>query len=344
MSDYQAEWVTDEARLAALSPEWDQLWRASPDATPFQSPAWLASWWEVFAPGRLALLAVRKHGCLAGLAPLYLENGLNEPRLLPLGTPITDYLDVLLHPAHEKGAALAISGALGAADGWASIELDELPEASRALLLPCPVFCADSIETSTVCPYLPLPQGLAGLKDILPPRKRRSIRMVANRASHRGAVRVLSLADRSVSEMLADLFRLHGQRWQTRGENGVLASDEVQRFHRLAAPRLSAAGLLRCYAMKIEDQVAGLYYGFLSNGQAYGYLTGFDPAFAYESPGTLVVAHAIEAAIGERAREFHFLRGGEEYKYGWGARDRWNIRRRFTRRAAGRIAPSVAFS
>jgi CelD/BcsL family acetyltransferase involved in cellulose biosynthesis len=338
MSAYEAAWMTDEAGLAALLPEWDQLWRASPDATPFQSPAWLASWWQVFAPGNLAVLAVRNQGRLVGLVPFYKEGGSAAPRLLPLGMPITDYHDVLLHPAYEKRATAAIANALSAANGWTAIELDELREDGGAVSLPCPASCADIIETSTVCPYLSLPRSPLGLKKILPPRKWRSIRMVANRAARRGAVRVLSLSDRSVDDMLADLFRLHSQRWQTRGQNGVLAGEEVRRFHRLAAPRLSGAGVLRCYAVQIEERVAGIYYGFLRNGHAYGYLTGFDPAFAYESPGTLVVAHAIEAAMGEGAREFHFLRGGEDYKYGWGACDRWNLRRRFVRQEVERDA------
>jgi len=45
---------------------------------------------------------------------------------------------------------------------------------------------------------------------------------------------------------------------------------------------------------------------------------------------------AIEAAIAEGAREFHFLRGREAYKYEWGAVDRWNRRRSFRRAAAER--------
>ena len=40
---------------------------------------------------------------------------------------------------------------------------------------------------------------------------------------------------------------------------------------------------------------------------------------------------AIEAARQDGAREFHFLRGQEVYKYEWGAVDRRNRRRSFLR-------------
>jgi CelD/BcsL family acetyltransferase involved in cellulose biosynthesis len=65
--------------------------------------------------------------------------------------------------------------------------------------------------------------------------------------------------------------------------------------------------------------------------RAYGYLTGFDPTYEFESPGTIVVGYAIETAVREAAREFHFLRGREAYKYHWGAVDRWNRQRVFRR-------------
>ena len=79
--------------------------------------------------------------------------------------------------------------------------------------------------------------------------------------------------------------------------------------------------------------LAGVYYGMQHAGRAYAYLGGFDPAFEEASPGAILIGHAIAEAIGEGAGEFHFLRGREAYKYSWGAADRWNQRRLWTRRA-----------
>lgn len=56
----------------------------------------------------------------------------------------------------------------------------------------------------------------------------------------------------------------------------------------------------------------------------YGYLGGFRPEMARCSPGTVLIDHVLEAAIGEKLREFDFLRGKEAYKYLWGSRDRIN--------------------
>lgn len=98
----------DTAALRALEAEWWALWRRTPSATPFQSPAWLLPWWQAFAPGELFAVTVRRNGDLVGLAPLYIEDGAHGRRLLSLGISVSDYLDVLLdgETAEATGAAL----------------------------------------------------------------------------------------------------------------------------------------------------------------------------------------------------------------------------------------------
>jgi CelD/BcsL family acetyltransferase involved in cellulose biosynthesis len=68
--------------------------------------------------------------------------------------------------------------------------------------------------------------------------------------------------------------------------------------------------------------MVGGYVGFLHGERAMSYFGGFDPLFAFESPGTILLGHAMERAAIEGARVFDFLRGAESYKYVWGARDR----------------------
>jgi CelD/BcsL family acetyltransferase involved in cellulose biosynthesis len=90
---------------------------------------------------------------------------------------------------------------------------------------------------------------------------------------------------------------------------------------------LAGRNLLRLYAVVLGAQVVGVYYGFHHGDCALAYLSGFDPAFAYYSPSTFLLGHAIAQAATEGAREMHFLRGGEAYKYRWGVAERWNSRR-----------------
>lgn len=312
--------IDTEAALHGLEPAWWDLWERCPAATPFQSPAWLLPWWTCFHPGTLRVIAVEAGGRLVALAPLYREDG-ESPRLLPLGMSISDYLDVLVDPAWQDEAGLALAGALGPE----RVDWEELAPGASALHFPCPGGWRDAVAPQSACPVLALAAG-GGLPTAIPARRLRKVRMARHRAARRD-VRIEAATAASAPGLIAHLFRLHGERWQARGESGVLDGSAVRRFHALAWPGLLGAGLLRLYAVSLDGGVTGVHYGFAAKGCAYAYLGGFDPAFAFESPGTLLMAHAIEEAMHEGAGTFHFLRGREAYKYEWGALDRWNSRR-----------------
>jgi CelD/BcsL family acetyltransferase involved in cellulose biosynthesis len=330
MPPLETECVRDIAGLAALRPEWQALWERCPAATPFQAPAWLLPWWRHLGGGELLAVAVRAGGRLVGLAPLFVYDEGGRRRLLPLGIGISDCHDLLLDPAFEAAAAAALLAALAAERArWDVLEFEELRPESCALRLACPAGWTDAVAENGACPALALPEGGAGVRDAVPRAKFEAVKLARNRARRRGAATVETADADSVGDLLEALIRLHAARWEGRGEGGVLAAPRLQAFHREAAPALSAAGVLRLHALSIDGRIVGAYYGFLRRGRAYAYLTGFDPGFRFESPGTILFAHAIEEAMRAGARTFDFLRGREPYKYGWGAADRPNRRRSF---------------
>jgi CelD/BcsL family acetyltransferase involved in cellulose biosynthesis len=156
------------------------------------------------------------------------------------------------------------------------------------------------------------------------------LRRAERAAWRRGAV-VVSRGESDPQTFLDRLIRLHGARWA--GQGGGVLSELAVEFHRKALPRLADNGLARCLTIEIGDVVVGAYYGFHHRDRAYAYLGGFDPAYAEESPGAILIGCAIAGAASEGAREFDFLRGRESYKYGWGAKDRWTAQKVWTRSA-----------
>jgi CelD/BcsL family acetyltransferase involved in cellulose biosynthesis len=330
--------IEDPQLFADLEPEWWELWRRSPSATPFQSPAWLIPWWRHFHPGELFVVTVRHGARLVGLAPFYIEDGALGRRILPVGISLSDYLDVLLDPDLREPAGQAlvahVAGERGRWDEW---DLEELAPEAAALALPVPPGCEEQRIDQSRCPVLAFVEGEATFQASVPMKQRRNLRLARNRAARRAEVLIDEADPETAPAFLDVLFRLHGQRWQSRGEAGVLASDPVQQFQREAVPGLIRAGLLRLYRARFSGEPVAAYYGFVHRQRAYAYLTGFSPDFPFESPGSLIIAYAIEQAFAEGVREVHFLRGPEAYKYGWGAVDRWNTRRAFRQQSA--VAP-----
>lgn len=334
MSALRIHEIRNIQHLAALEAEWWDLWRRCPAVTVFQSPGWLLPWWRAFAPGDLRVIAVRRAGRLVGLAPLYLEDGERARRLLPLGIGLSDYVDILIDEEFTGLVAQAFVDRLHMSYDWDAIELTELAPGAAALKLNT---CRDWIERrdrASACPILGLPASMECLCQVIPARRRQTLGTARNRAARRPAMEIASHRTANPQELLESLIQLHTARWNSKGERGVFADERLHRFHHDAVQRLTDAGLLRLYALRFGADTAGVYYGFLERGRAYFYLLGFDPAFAFESPGAILIGHAIEEAVREGAREFHFLRGQESYKYEWGAVDRWNTRRTFHRLSA----------
>jgi CelD/BcsL family acetyltransferase involved in cellulose biosynthesis len=330
ISEFAAEIVTDTVGLEALEPEWWELWRRMPTATPFQSPAWLIPWWRRFHPGALSTAAVRHRRRLVALAPCYIENA-ELRRLLPIGMSISDYLDVLIDPAFAAPAAAAIASAMSRTDGWDRWELEELAPAAAARGLPVPPGCrCESFEQSS-CPVLVLRAGVDAVDSLLSSSQRRHLKLARNRATRRGEMEMRRVGEYEIGAFLAELCRLHTKRWAGRSEDGVLADSRVAAFHRESMPLLHDAGMAQLYLALLDATPVAAVYGMSHCSRIYLYLTGFDPEYAFESPGRMLLAHVVEEALRTGMQEVHFLRGREPYKLEWRPEERTNLKRSFVR-------------
>jgi CelD/BcsL family acetyltransferase involved in cellulose biosynthesis len=120
--------------FAALEEEWEDLYHDSAQATPFQSWAWLYSWWESYGEDydlRLVTVRDRRRGLLVGVAPLMLKYRLGFSKLLFVGTGLTDYLDVLIRERWEVQVSEVLVQTLVEMDSWQVADLQQLhPDAA----------------------------------------------------------------------------------------------------------------------------------------------------------------------------------------------------------------------
>ena len=182
----------------------------------------------------------------------------------------------------------------------------------------------DAERVQSACPVLALPGSLAEWGGT---RAARRWRKSWNRVIRHERVDIVDADAATAGALFEVLVALHTRRWKATGEPGVLSDPGVLSFHRSAVPRLQASNLLRLSALSVDGAVVSALYGLAHRGHAYGYLNGFDPSSGFDSPGTALLGHAITSAIAAGCGAFHFLRGREDYKYAWGATDRWNTMR-----------------
>lgn len=319
--------------LGSLRGEWARLWERCPSATPFQSPEWLLAWWRHRGGAPAWIVTLRRGGRLVGLAPFYVYThpGTGIRQVTLAGNGITDRLDVLVDPAEADGGGRILAHLAEHRDRWDTADFADLHPDCPLLAARTPSRLEDGVAEAEPCPVLALPAGEDGLADAVGSTKLlANLRYARRRAEALGPVEIVQADETNLAGTLDALWRLHAARWRERGGGGVLDDADVRAVLADAAAGFLARGWLRLYALRIGGRTAAVQLGWAARGRAYYYIGGWDPAYAKLSPGSLLVEHAVRAAVREGAREFDFLRGREPYKYAWGARDQPQFRRRLS--------------
>jgi CelD/BcsL family acetyltransferase involved in cellulose biosynthesis len=318
----EAQIIDAAPELERLAPAWQDLWQRAWRATIFQSPDWLVPWWRHFAPGRLLCIALWRGKDLVGFAPLYREEG--SRRCLPLGISLSDYLDVLVTEEDKHPVLEAIQAEIArVANGADTCFPDIAPDAS--VLAMNSSACSLHQAPAQRAPELVLGPADNPLKNA-PAHQRQNLRTAENRAGRRGCV-VREIVTHELPRFIPALMQLHSARQRQLGRLGLDQDARVLPFLIEAFRALARENVVRAYSTECEGRLVGGYLGFLHRNRASYYFGGFDAAFAFESPGTILIGHAMRCAAAEGAEIFDFLRGAEPYKYAWGARDRqlWSL-------------------
>ena len=306
------------------------MWDQCAAATPFQHPDWMIPWIRhLYGGGRLWSLALRCHGRLAGLMPLFIYGYGGTPevrRLVFVGSGITDYLDLLIRPEYTRpGTAELLRHIAANRAEWDYGDLQEIREGSPLLESDPVDSVAVDAQPCSICPVLALSGNVEEFETRLPDKLRVDQRRAHNRLDRAGA-RFETGGPGTLDQFLDALFELHTARWQERHESGVLSAEKLREFHRETAACFARSGLLRLYGLRLEGRLCAVLYAFAARGCTYAYLSGFDPALAKMSPGTALVRYAMEEAIREGMHQFDFLRKPEPFKHLWGAQDCVNYR------------------
>ncbi len=116
---------------------------------------------------------------------------------------------------------------------------------------------------------------------------------------------------------LTDFMRLHRL---SEGEKGEFMDDRMAAFFE----RLSELPGWRIDELRHPDDSgpAAMLFSYIDEEGYYLYNSAYDPELREASPGNVVLAEAIAAAIGVGLARFDFLKGDEEYKFRLGAERR----------------------
>jgi len=297
---------------------WDGLFAGSARVTPFSRWTWHRAWWDAYgSQARPLYLACEDDaGVTRGIVPLMEKEG--TPYFA--ATYHGDYATVLCTAADlapvARAAAVALNGR--------PVDLRRLRHDDPAL---------DALETALglprqqedVCPVVDVAPGLdwEGYLGTLDKKDRHEIRRKVRRAEA-AAPASFDLVE-PTPDAVETFIRLHDLRWGAQGLfPATPAGDRTRAFIRRLA-QLEAdereARQLQLGQYRVGDRLIFASAGFHDETTCYFYNAGMDPAARDLSPGVTGAAAYLRYELEHGCRQFDFLRGGESYKYEWGAVD-----------------------
>jgi CelD/BcsL family acetyltransferase involved in cellulose biosynthesis len=335
--------------------EWDALLGRSASNVVFLARQWLGSWWRHFGQGedcRLQLLVLREEGgALVGIAPLFVAREpippvqkytRGVPRPGPSGGPVravkfvggtevADYLDMIA-PAErlEQVWGSVLDYLLERRGEWDVIDLHSLPEWSRSREVLPRVAEARGLHfdvfAEDVCPVAVLPGEWETYLMSLRKKDRHELRRKVRKLEGRDDSRwyLVPPTDPEAIERAMNVFlELHRR---SGADKARFMDEQMEAYFRDMAHALLPTGWLDVAILEMDGQPASAYFSYNYEGRLYLYNSGYDPRFASYSAGVALLAYRIHKAILQGVRYFDFLRGDEDYKYDFGAKDTYVYR------------------
>ncbi len=316
--------------------QWDELLSHSATDVPFLRYGYLKRWWDYRGGGewpaeaRLCILTGWEGSELKGIAPLFSNQENGQVKAYFLGSiEISDYLDFIARPEDMEAFIGASTEYLCTQSdfGPSSLVFVNIPQrsATNALLQK---IAPDSgwtvkVENAYHTPAIPLAADWDSYLAGIDKKQRHEIRRKLRRADESAEVKWYFADDpAALDEEINAFFDLM-----------VLDEDKEKFLTSQMRDQMRAiihwafeAGYLQLSFLTIDGYKAAGYLCFDYNGHILVYNSGFDYRFSQYSPGWVLLGYLIQHAIENRKKSFDFMRGGEDYKYRFGATDGFVMR------------------
>jgi CelD/BcsL family acetyltransferase involved in cellulose biosynthesis len=338
------DFIYDEDSMSALADEWNSLLPRSVTDVPFLRHEFLSTWWSTLGGGEWREAELRigvardGAGGLIGLAPLFRSRTPDDRSgLLLLGSiEISDYLDFIVPESVLTDFAQRLVDELARlpAKEWQVVDLYNIREESPTLAVL--KSAAEAIGWTVTqsrfrpSPVLELPANWDDYLAALDKKQRHELRRKMRRAEEfpdRVDWRIVGRDD-DVERAMDDFIRLMALDQR----KSAFLTPSMQTQIKRSALEAHANGWLQLAVLDIGSRMAAGYLNFDYGGRLWVYNSFVDPDFFGSSPGWVLLGHIIRWAIENGRAAVDFLRGGEDYKYRLGGRDRFVCRMTIERR------------
>jgi CelD/BcsL family acetyltransferase involved in cellulose biosynthesis len=317
--------IEEPQDLSSMREAWDSLLERSPAANPFLTFEWVSTWWAGFGEDRrLFLLAAfdETSSRLKGVAPFMISRSAGFRVIEFIGTGLADRLNFLI----EAGAEGLIDEFFAFLNTrkkvWDIISLRDVPadDPHLACLSGAAARSGWRIlkKRTTIAPYLPIRITWEEYLASKSAHFRHIRKQIEHRLSRRGidfqVRRIRSPLDGQIRDDVSEILR---KSWKWRDMTSAGQGELTEGFYFDLFREFAMKGWLDLWLGYLNGRPAAYQIDFDFKNTIWIYNCAYAREFQQFSPGSILMARAIEDAFRRGRTECDFLRGQEEYKSHW---------------------------
>ena len=309
-----------------LGPEWNALLERGICRVPFLRAEYQRAWWQHRGGGEwpeaelLAVSARDQAGRLAGVAPLFAaRNSENRRALLLVGShEISDFLDLIVEPKDLEAFAGALLDRLTAPDvpAWGVLDLYNLPadSPSRPALARAAAArgWAATQQTLQPTPIIRLPESWEDYLAMMDKKERHELKRKMRRAEGGEDKITWRIEGSEATQAFLEMMALDPDKAR------FLTPAMRAQFHEIVAAAREH-GWLQLAFLEVNGCPAAAYLNFDFGNRLWIYNSAIDQRFSALSVGWVLLGNLLRWAIENKRAAFDFMRGGEDYKFRFGA-------------------------
>jgi len=321
--------VDDLQKMDRLKFNWGTVYAADPHAHIFLSWVWLRGFFEV-TPYRWFVLALRPEACTFFVAFLPLAQANSKFNLLRIlrmgGAPAADYTGLICLPEYEDEAIRHFAGYIQNVLVWDRFQASDVLDYRVDAIINAFSERKFSVQSKGElhCPYISLPESWDQYLGSLSRATRKSLKRNLRKIEALEDFRVTYATPENLKNQIEIFYKLWKERWGTRPFWYRKIFEHCFNDQKLLIIFLWDENIPFATTAAFVDPQKNIFYDFAG---------GYHLDYALYSPGNMVILYGIQYAIENQYKVYDFLRGGEEYKYSFGAVDRYCSQTLITRRS-----------
>jgi CelD/BcsL family acetyltransferase involved in cellulose biosynthesis len=282
---------------------------------------WCATWWKHFSDSKteLHIITVLENDDIIGIAPMFIVKKFLNKQLKFIGTGLTDFHELLITKSKYVDVFNRLLEYFNSFNKWDVVLFDQINNE----LSDYNYLLGNSIKNKFVieCPIIDITNTSwdGYIKNLNSKNQRKMVRRRIKEYGDQNFSFQKITAENSANVNIKELIHTHINRWDQEQEqmNSKFKKSNMFNFIVEVFYQLLNSNLAVCYIVKNNAEIVSYRLGFITNKIYYDWNTSFNPKYSNHSPGLISVALAIMDLIENQYRQFHFMRGGYDYKKRW---------------------------